>query len=228
MGWLQDWNLRELRTHAWDFSDIDSVATTLFQAALQKQDELEREYAEARRKDYAAAKSEEDRELLFHEDQWEEELNFRRRQALGVLPLHMLCVSVEGRLNRAKRYFDKTHPACPPHKGASWLYRLKDEYEERFGINFEESGLFNRIQDVVLARNAAIHGAGAMDEYLKKIQDPRFVSQDPEFSYLGDQFWVDPQKYAEAVKDAKSFMAWVVGALEGLYLRTTNPGAAAE
>lgn len=87
MGW---WQWQDLRMQAADFHDIDSIATELYQAALQKLDELEKrqdQEAHARR---VASKTQWEYDPLSQEEDWEGRLRLRRKQALGSLALHLL------------------------------------------------------------------------------------------------------------------------------------------
>jgi len=210
MDWLE---LQDLRTQAWDFHDIDSIATELYQIAIQKLEELEKKDRQEARVRLAAAKTKDEHELLSQEQEWEEQLGFRRKQALGVLPLHFLQLSVKERLVRAKGHFDATHPApgkCG--KDGGWPNWLRKEYKERFGIDFDRCPVpFTRIEELVLARNAAVHtdNPDNMKEYLEKVKNPRFVNDE-------DQFWLDVTTYRAAVSDAKAFMEWVIAELEKL------------
>ncbi len=209
MDWLER---QDLRMQA-DFYDVDSIATELYQAAIQKLEELEKEYDQKARAHVATAKTEDEHIQLSQEQEWEEQLSFRRKQALGSLPLHLLQLSVKARLERAKSYFDATHPAQRTYSNKTgWPGRLMTEYKERFGIDFERCpSQFTRIEELVLARNAAIHSEEpeAMKEYLEKVNSPRFVNDE-------DQFWVNVATYRAAVSDAKAFMKWVIDELEKL------------
>jgi hypothetical protein len=83
-------------------------------------------------------------------------------------------------LHSATRYFKDTRPANGPYPGDGWLAKLTQEYTDRFEIEFRRSpSPFERIEELVLARNAGIHRdqAGAMDEYLAKVKAPRFVDE---------------------------------------------------
>jgi len=210
MDWLER---QDLRMQAADFHDIDMIASELYQAAIQKLEDLERKYEQQARARLAATKTEDEHNQLSQEQEWEEQLSFRRKQALGILPLHLLQLSVKERLERAKSYFDVTHPAPRIYKNKKgWPNWLKLEYRERFGIDFDRCPVsFARIEELVLARNAAVHtdNPDNMKEYLGKVENPRFVNDE-------DQFWVDVTTYQAAVSDAKAFMKWVIDELEKL------------
>jgi len=205
MDWFE-W--QGFAAQAWDFRDIDSIATPLYMAANQKLEELEGKFEQealARRRD---AKTEDEHQMARDEEEWEAALHLRRKQAIGALALNLLEESLKQRLRRAKGYFDATHPGSGSYIGDGWPNRLKAEYEHRFRIDFNNSPVpYSRIEELVLARNAGVH----MDihDYLNKIQNPRFVDDDGEFS-------VDVSNYQSAVKDVKDFTKWVISELKKL------------
>lgn len=84
----------------------------------------------------------------------------------------------------------------------------------RFKINFQDSPVaFTGIEEIVRARDAGIHREGnALATYMKKVPTPRFIE---EFDGK-DSFWVTPQTFLEAVKDAEEFVKWVVDELKKL------------
>ena len=140
------------------------------------------------------------------EAEWEATLQLRRKQAIGALALNLLEESLKQRLCLAKGYFDATHPRRGRYSGDGWPNRFKAEYEHRFRIDFNNSPVpFSRIEELVLARNAGIHRG--IDDYLKKIKNPRFVNDDGKFS-------VDVTNYRSAVKDVKDFTKWVISELK--------------
>src|SRR5438105_4568529 len=96
-----------LSTQGQDFHDIDSIATPLYEAASQKLEELETRYQDHEHE----ANSEEEHEQLWQAaERWKAE-HLSRKQALGSIALHLLQLSVIERLERAKRYFDKSSSA---------------------------------------------------------------------------------------------------------------------
>jgi len=206
MDWFE-W--QDVAAQAWDFHDIDSIASPLYLAASQKLDELEGKFeqeAVARRR---GAKTEDEHQMAHDDEDWEAALHLRRKQAIGALALNLLEESLKQRLIRAKGYFDKTHPGRGPYKKkGGWPNSLKAEYEHRFRIDFNHSPVpFSRIEELALARNAGIH----MDthDYVNEVQSPRFVNDDGEFS-------VDASNYESAVKDVKDFTRWVISELKNV------------
>ena len=99
--------------------------------------------------------------------------------------------SVQVALRGAKTYLDKSHPPKPPYNknDEGWLGYTADEYQKRFGIDFKAGPVsFERIQELVLARNAGIHreDAGNLEAYVAKIKEPAFVDD----GYVGEYFFV--------------------------------------
>ena len=105
--------------------------------------------------------------MMTQELYWEEDLHRQRLQGVGALALDWLMSSVQVALRGAKTYLDKTHPANPSYsKKEGWLGKDADEYQKRFGIDFKAGPVsFERIQELVLARNAGIRSAFVLSGY---------------------------------------------------------------
>jgi len=108
----------------------------------------------------------------------------QRKQGVGALGLDWLMCSLQGALHSAKKYLNSTHAPKPPYKGRGWLEKVSNEYQQRFGIDFTKGPIhFERIQELVLARNAGIHrDDGNLETYLEKIEKLRFVDGEDRFS----------------------------------------------
>jgi len=210
MDWFE-W--QDVAAQAWDFHDIDSIATPLYVAASQKLDELEGKFQQEAIARRGEAKTDDEYHMACEDEEWEARLHLRKKQALGALALHLLQLSLRQRLDRAKGYFDATHPHGRGYKAKKGrLNQLKAEYKDRFKVNFNDSPVpYSRIEELVLARNAGIHAdsPGTFHNYLNKIPSPRFVNDDGEFS-------VDGANYQCAVRDVKDFTKWVISELRKL------------
>ena len=79
--------------------------------------------------------------------------------------------------------------------------RLKEEFAQRFGIDFEKSTLFAAVRELALARNAGIHPE-SLSEYKEKVRSHRFCK--------GGQFNVELKPFMEILNETDQFFGWVV------------------
>jgi len=150
--------------------------------------------------------------FAFTERNWEERSHRQRMQSVGTLALDWLMCSFQGALHNAKKYLDAIYPPnAGGYKGDGWLKKVTTEYQQRFGIDFKKGPIsFDRIEELVLARNAGIHrDEGILDTYLAKVEKPAFVDSD-------DQFCVTRDALAAIIKDCEEFLKWVVAELTEL------------
>jgi hypothetical protein len=155
--------------------------------------------------------------MMSQELYWEEDLHRQRLQGVGALALDWLMSSVQVALRGAKTYLDKTHPPKPPYNKnkEGWLGYAADEYQKRLGIDFKAGPVpFERIQELVLARNAGIHreDAGILETYVAKIKNPAFV----DYGDVGEYFFVTRGALAAMIEDSERFVKWVVSEVEQL------------
>jgi hypothetical protein len=154
-------------------------------------------------------------QILSQERAWAEGLHRQRLQGVGALALDWLMSSLQTALRGVKSHLDKAHPARPPYddRDEGWLGLIRDEYQKRFGIDFTTGPVpFERIQELVLARNAGIHREqkGNVDTYVKKIKKPAFV----DYGDDGEFFFVTRDALVAIIADSDKFITWVVGEIE--------------
>lgn len=120
--------------------------------------------------------------------------------------------------------FDKTHPVKPPYsKDEGWLGYAADEYQKRFGIDFKAGPVhFERMQELVLARNAGIHreDKAVLDEYITKIKKPAFVAE----GYAGKCFFVTRDAFVPMIQDCEQFVKWAVAEIQRLRAAKQSAG----
>lgn len=135
------------------------------------------------------------------EEEWR---NFQRSQVLGATGLHYLYSAFKDGLKNLCRYFDKSHARVPGgYKGKHQLEQLREEFLQRFGVDWRNLPHFDSIEELALARNAGIHmGADTLKEYISKIERPRFCK--------GGEFAVERQSYMEILDEIERFFASVV------------------
>ena len=154
--------------------------------------------------------------MMSQERDWEEDLHHQRLQSVGALALDWLMSSVQVALRGAKSYLDNTHPAKSPYsKDEGWLGYAADEYQKRFGIDFKAGRVpFERMQELVLARNAGIHreDKAVLDEYITKIKKPAFVAE----GYVGEHFFVTRDALVPMIQDCEQFIKWAVAEIQRL------------
>jgi hypothetical protein len=199
---------------AGDFSiDAKSLILHVFEIASTALDEEWKKDTEFFNKKIAEAYAVDEGEggYLSQEKDWEEHLYRQRMQGVGALALDWLMCSLQGALHSAKRYLDSTHAPKPPYKGDGWLGKVSNEYQQRFNIDFSKGPVsFERIQELVLARNAGIHrDDGNLEAYLKKISKPAFVDGE-------DQFFVTTGALVLIIQECEKFIKWVVSEIEKL------------
>jgi hypothetical protein len=155
-------------------------------------------------------------DMMSHERDWEEDLHRQRLQSVGALALDWLMSSVQVALRGAKSYLDKTHPAKPPYsRDEGWLGFAADEFQKRFGIDFKAGPVrFERMQELVLARNAGIHreDKAVLDEYITKIKKPAFIAED----YVREYFFVTREALVPMIQDCEQFVKWAVAEIQRL------------
>jgi hypothetical protein len=209
MGWSSI-NLGLL--HYVDFSiSTRELILHVFDSATTALDDEHKKYKEYFDKNIGAAydRGESEGGVMSQEMDWREDLYRQRRQGVGALALDWLKFSLEEALNGAKQYLDTSHPPKPPYQGKSWLIKVANEYQGRFKVDFNNAPVsFDRIQEVVLARNAGVHrNDHVLQDYLDKIKKPVFVDDE-------DRFFVTRKALVEAIADCETFVKWVVKQIE--------------
>jgi hypothetical protein len=198
-----------------DFSiNTRELILRVFDSASTALDDEHKKYQEYFNKNIEEAYKRDESEggLMLQEREWEEDLYRQRRQGVGALALDWLKFSLEEALDGAKKYLDTSHPAKPSYKGKSWVHKVANEYQERFKIDFTKAPVsFDRIQEVVLARNAGVHrNDHVLQDYLwqiKQIKQPAFVDNQ-------DRFFVTRDALVDAINDCDKFVKWVVKEIE--------------
>jgi hypothetical protein len=211
MGW-EDFNFSLMQ--AGDFSiDAHSLILRVFDIASSALDEEWRKDSEYFNKKIAEAYAVDESEgsYLSQERDWEEHLYRQRRQGVGALALDWLMSKLQDALHSAKRYLDSMHPPKPPYKGDGWIGKVSNEFQQRFNIDFSKGPIpFERIQELVLARNAGIHrDRGNLGTYLAKIPKPAFVDEE-------NQFFVTKDSLVLIIQECETFLKWVVSEIEKL------------
>jgi hypothetical protein len=211
MGW-EIFNLSLME--AGDFSiNAQNLILKVFDNASQALDDEWKRESESYKKLIGEAYKVEESQgtYLSQERDWEEDLHRQRKQGVGALALDWLMCSLQGALHSAKTYLNVSHPPKPPYKGDGWLGKVSNEYQQRFNIDFGKGTIsFDRIQELVLARNAGIHrDQGNLETYLKKIAKPAFVDEE-------DRFVVTRDALILIIQDCEKFIKWVVAGIETL------------
>jgi hypothetical protein len=211
MGW-EDFNLGLM--HAIDFSiKAQRVILPLFQSASSALDaEWKTEEAAYRKGIVEAYKLDESEGgVMSSEKDWMEDIYRQRKQGVGSLALDWLMSSLKEVLHGAKTHLDKSHAAKGPYKGDGWLAKTADEYQKRFNIDLSKGPMrFERIQELVLARNAGVHRRDdILDEYVKKVDKPAFVDDE-------GRFFVTNEALVQIAKECEQFTEWVVKEIEKL------------
>jgi hypothetical protein len=214
MEWLFNFHLMEASGFEHDAREL---ILRVFDNASNALDEEQNKFIQAFEKELAKAPSidESERGMLYQEMDWEERLYQQRRQGVGALALDWLMCSLQGALHSAKTHLDSSHPPRRrKYKGRSWLNQVTAEYRQRFKIDFEKQPAFVRIQELVLARNAAIHreSKGNLDEYVAKIKNAAFV----DYGDAGEYFFVTRAALVAMIDDCEQFIKWVVSEIEKL------------
>jgi hypothetical protein len=216
MGWHEiNWSL----TAGIEFSiKTQNLILPVFDHATSALGEEWKKYEETFKKEIAAAYKRDESEggIMSQEKDWEQDMHRQRLQAVGALALDWLMSSLQSALHSAKTYLDKTHPAKPPYdKSQGWLGSVTDEYKKRFNMDFTTGPVsFERIQELVLARNAGIHreSDGILTEYIKKIKAPVFV----DYGNYGEHFFVTRDALVAMIGDTDRFIKWAVAEIEKL------------
>jgi hypothetical protein len=212
MGW-ENFNLNLMESA--DFSiNAQNVILRVFDSASNALDEEWKRESESYKKAVAEAYKIDEAEgnMMSQEWDWEEDLHRQRKQGVGALALDWLMWALQGALHSAKKYLNLTHPAKGPYyKKQGWLGEVTDEYRERFGIDFAKGPVtFERIQELVLARNAGIHrDKGNLESYLHAIKHPRFVDGE-------DRFFVTRTGLVSTLQECEQFLRWIVAEIEKL------------
>ncbi len=211
MGW-EDFNFSLMQ--AGDFSiDAHSLILRVFEIASSALDEEWKKDKEFFNKKIAEAYAVDEGEggYLSQEKDWEEHLYRQRMQGVGALALDWLMSKLQEALHSAKRYLDSTHPPKPPYKGDGWIGKVSNEFQQRFNIDFSKGPIpFERIQELVLARNAGIHrDQGNLETYLVKISKPAFVDEE-------NQFFVTKDALVLIIGECEKFIKWAVSEIEKL------------
>lgn len=191
---------------------FDSASGALTDAWKKSEEEYNKQISEAYKID------ESEGQIISQERDWAEDLHRQRMQGIGALALDWLMSSLQAALGGAKTHLNKTHPAKKPYddRDEGWLGLVTDEYQKRFGIDFTKGPVpFERIQELVLARNAGIHREqrGNLDTYVKKIEKIR----PPAFVDCGDSeefFFVTRDALVAIIEDSTKFITWVVREVE--------------
>lgn len=211
MGWK---NINLSLLQGFEFSiNAQDLILRVFDRANEALDDEWKKYMESFDKQMSKPMEESEADIAFSTKDWEQDLHRQRMQGVGALALDWLMWSLQSALHSVKKYLDSTHPAKGPYyKKLGWLGDVADEYKQRFGIDFAKGPVpFDRIQELVLARNAGVHRDQQMlDEYLKKkVGKPAFVDKD-------QQFCVTKDALVTIIKECQQFVEWIVSETEKL------------
>jgi len=215
MAWKNfDWLEAEKNIFA---SEVEEVILPLYRGAMERIAEWKK-HSQA---EYEAAvgQAKDDWALIDAQGNaaWQDTRYDEQEQAIGSLALHHLCTALKVALTDATRFFRQSHPrAAQGYSGKHWLARLRNEYRERFGIDFERAPVpIERIEELALARNAGLHWeSDALREYEEKVSKPRFLK----FEVVV----VSQDKLDAAIADARAFLGWAVDQLK-LLARPQRP-----
>jgi hypothetical protein len=217
MGW-ELFNLGLMEEHEFSLKTRNLILP-VFDNATNALNEEWKKYEETFNKQIGQAYERDESEggIMSQERNWEEDLHRQRLQGVGALALDWLMSSVQVALRGAKTYLDKTHPPKPPYNknNEGWIGYAADEYQKRFGIDFKAGpASFERIQELVLARNAGIHREdnGNLETYVAKIKKPAFV----DYGDVGEHFFVTRDALEAIIDDSERFIKWVVSEIEKL------------
>lgn len=200
MGW-RDIDLFEMESSGFS-EELHAVIVPLFEEGTKRLADWEKERQDTREKMISEAKDEEQADYAHNLADLEGWRNEQRGQVLGAAGLHYLYSTLRSGLKQLAHYFDRTHPrSAKSYKGKSELDRLKEEFIQRFGIDFEKSALFLTVRELALARNAGIHPE-SLREYTKKVALPRFCK--------GGEFRVEQKPFMEVLDETEKFFAWVL------------------
>jgi hypothetical protein len=133
--------------------------------------------------------------------------NKQKGQILGAATLHFVYSTLKINLRQLARYFNETHPRTPEsYKGKSELDRLREEFAQRFGIDFEKAPFFNSARELALARNAGIHSnIETLREYKRQVISPRFCND--------GEFCVEREAFYEILGEMEKFFGWAANEL---------------
>lgn len=193
----------------WEFeSEIDSVLIPTYKAAFERLNAWQKKAEVELRKRLIGAPDEGERGLADSESDWEECMHRSQNRAIGAGALNWVCSRMHSELNRLARHLG----AKGYHKG--WLWEARDEFRDKFGINFQASPVsFGLIEEIVRARNALVHfeDPDAFNKYTNLIASPRFVAE------LDYEPYVSVENFCAAADEAKGFIRWVFGEAKRLY-----------
>lgn len=136
-----------------------------------------------------------------------------QKLAVGAALLNVLQVGLKDTLDGMSRYFNTSHTPKPNYLGKSWLHRKQVEFLDRFGVDFKKSPVdFSSVEELVLARNAAIHSTDpTFDEYRKTIPVPRFTN--------GLFLVVERAALVDCFNDVNEFLKWVWAQLKEIRMK---------
>lgn len=191
--------------------EINEVVIRFFDVASVELDRLEKKYW----KHLVTVHGNDERglEVARWQFETEKEHSLERRKALGSLALDYLASALKKKLHQLKRVGEPIVLKEKTYPGKGWLQCVKNEYQQRFGIEFEKSPVpYSRIQEIVLARNAGVHreNRSALTRYRSSVENPRFARSDGVFY----KFVVTRDTFCSAVGDATTFVSWVGGELK--------------
>lgn len=212
MGGWEHFFLNDLTEYVDFFSDAEHLVLPVFDTATGAL-EIEWSKVEASyRQSMASASDEGERGMLSQEWDWAEDLHRQRLQSIGAMALDWLMSSLQTALRSVKRSFKTSHPAAAKYNGDGWLLRTATEFEQRFKIDFKSHEKFERVQELVLARNAGIHRDVSPDEYLEKME--KIQKRKPAFVDDEDRFFVTREALVLVINDCREFLEWVCGELK--------------
>jgi hypothetical protein len=216
MGW-QDIDLFEMEA-SWFSQELHAVIVPLFEEGTKRLAEWEKERQESLGKMISEAKDSVEESNAHNIAELEEWRIRQRGQILGAAGLHHLYSTLKSSLKELARYFNKSHPrSIQPYQGKSELDRLKEEFKQRFGVDFEKSDLLPAMRELALARNAGIHPE-SVDEYRKNVKSPRFCKD--------GEFCVEHKSFMEVLDETEKFFDWVAKEMLPLRKAQGNQDAA--
>ena len=137
-----------------------------------------------------------------------------RERLTGWLALGYLVSLLHFMLIRLKSTLDSAYPPEATYKGNSWLERLTNEYQARFGIDLKSHHDFPSVRELVLARNAVEHNGGKPTDDFLEICGPRFLQklEKVEFFRLKEEQVIvfSNRDFKESVQLINKYVDWVV------------------
>lgn len=207
---------------AWEYEEfktqLDEVVVPFHEALIIELQKIHSEKESALQKLIHEAEVEDDEaewQLQHDYSKLEKERAKERERVSGWLALVYLVSLLHFTLDKVKSVLDRTHPPDERYNGKSWLDRIINEYQKRFGLNLEDFREFALVRELVVARNAVEHNAGGpTTDYLGLPQRRLLIEkiQRVEFLNLREQEVIafSNQGFKESLRILDEFVDWIV------------------